>query len=40
VSKATVLDAGGYPAQDVPVKREGGAVTVELPADAMYVVMR
>ncbi len=40
VTKATLLTVEGYAAQEVPVRREGGAVTVELPANAMYVVLR
>jgi hypothetical protein len=39
VSKATLLDAGGYAARDVPVRREGNSVTLELPPDTMYVLL-
>jgi hypothetical protein len=40
IRKATRLDPNGYVAQDVPVKRAGDVVTVELPKDTMYLVLR
>ena len=39
LSKATLLDAAGYPAGPVEVTRAGGKMTVKLPANAMYVVL-
>lgn len=39
VAKAVVLDANGRPRGDAAVKRDGAAVTVPLPADALYVVL-
>jgi hypothetical protein len=39
-TKATRLDPNGYAAADVPVSRSGGAVTVELPTDTMYLLLR
>jgi hypothetical protein len=39
IQKATRLDAGGYAAQDVPVTRNGGAATVDLPSNTMYLVL-
>lgn len=40
LTRATLLDVNGYPAGEVPVTREGDAVRLELPANAMYVVLR
>jgi hypothetical protein len=40
IRKATRLDPNGYAAQDVPVKRAGDVVTVELPKDTTYLVLR
>jgi hypothetical protein len=40
LKKATLLDHAGYAAGDVPVKREGGAISIELPPNAMYVVLQ
>ena len=39
LSKATLLDAAGYPAAPVAVTRAGGRMTLKLPANAMYVVL-
>jgi hypothetical protein len=39
LAKATVLDAGGYAAGDVPVTQVGSSLTVELPANTMYLVL-
>jgi hypothetical protein len=40
ISKATALDAGGYPAGDVAVQRSGGVATLKLPGNAMYVILQ
>ena len=40
LSRATLLDEAGYPERDLDVEREGGRLRVELPADAMYVLLR
>ncbi len=40
VNKATLLDANGYAIGDVALKKEGGVVVIELPANAMYIVIR
>jgi hypothetical protein len=40
VSKATLLDAGGYAVAEIPMERTGGSVRVQLPPNAMYVVIR
>jgi hypothetical protein len=39
VSRAVLLDVYGYRVRDVPVKRVGDGVTVELPREAMYLVL-
>ena len=39
LTKATLLDAAGYPVSPVPITRAGGKLTVNLPADTMYVVL-
>ena len=39
LTKATLLDAAGYPVRLVPITRAGGKLTVKLPADTMYVVL-
>ena len=39
LAKATLLDAGGYAAQDVPVTRDGKSLTVELPPNTLYLVL-
>jgi len=39
LSKATRLDANGYAAEDVAVRREGGRATLTLPANTMYLVI-
>jgi hypothetical protein len=40
VTKATLLDPDGYAIRDVPLKRDGGGVSIELPAETMYLIMR
>jgi hypothetical protein len=40
VSKATLLDPNGYAIRDVPLNREGSGLTVELPAETMYLLLR
>ncbi len=40
LGKATALDAGGYPIKELPVERDGKTITIKLPTDAMYVVLR
>jgi hypothetical protein len=40
VHRAVVLDVDGYPREILPIKREGTVVTLELPKDAMYVVLQ
>ncbi|MFN4242518.1 MAG: hypothetical protein ACK4PI_04695 [Tepidisphaerales bacterium] len=40
LSRATVTDINGYPAGDVPVRREGDTLVLELPKDAMFVVLQ
>jgi hypothetical protein len=40
LSKATALDPNGYAAGAVAVKKDGGTVTIELPANAMYVILQ
>ena len=37
LSRATLLDPNGMPVADVPVAKEGNALRVDLPANAMYV---
>ena len=39
-TKATRLDPNGYAAGDVPLERAGDAVTIELPVDTMYLLVR
>lgn len=39
VKKATLLDAAGYPTREIMVQRSGGALTVKLPPNALYVVL-
>ncbi len=39
VSKAILLDANGEAAGEIPVTRNGSALTVKLPPNAMYVVL-
>lgn len=39
LSKATLLDAAGYPAQSVSVTQSDGKIKIQLPANAMYVVL-
>jgi hypothetical protein len=40
VTKATVLDANGMPAGDLPVQKTADGVKIELPAEALYVVLQ
>jgi hypothetical protein len=40
LSKATLLDPNGYAAGGVAVKREGGAVVIDLPGNTMYLVVQ
>ncbi len=40
VTKATVCDVNALPLRDLPLRRKGDHVTVDLPADALYVVLR
>lgn len=40
VHRAVVLDVDGYPRETLPIKRQGTVVTLELPKDAMYVVLQ
>jgi len=37
--KATLLDPNGMPARAVPCRSEGGVLSLELPRDAMYIVL-
>lgn len=39
ITKAIILDANGRPRGEVPLQREGGAITFTLPPDALYVVL-
>jgi hypothetical protein len=39
ITKATRLNGAGYPVEDVPVRRSGDRVTVELPVNTMYLVL-
>ncbi len=40
LSKATLLNPSGYAAKDVPVKTAGGKLTLVLPKDTMYLILR
>lgn len=40
VTSVKLLDVAGYPRKDIAFKLEGDWVTIELPADAMYVVLQ
>ncbi len=40
LTKAVLLDASGYAVKDVPVSATDGKLTVKLPAEAMYVMLR
>ena len=40
LTKATLLDVNGYAAGDVPAATSGGKLTLKLPPNAMYVVLR
>jgi hypothetical protein len=40
LTKATLLDPNGYATSDVPVKRAGETVSVELPKNTMYLILR
>lgn len=39
LSKATLLDANGYPVKAIPAEALDGALRVKLPRDAMHVVL-
>jgi hypothetical protein len=39
VRKATRLDESGYPAESVPVRRAGRQISVNLPANTMYLIL-
>ncbi len=39
LSKARLLDLAGYPAGEVAVKKDAGGVTIQLPANTMYLVV-
>jgi hypothetical protein len=39
LNKATVLDANGYARQTLPMKSTRGGLTLELPDDALYVIL-
>jgi hypothetical protein len=40
VTRATLLDPNGYAIRDVPVKRGADGLSIELPAETMYLVLR
>jgi hypothetical protein len=40
LTRATLLDIGGYPVRDVAVRRKNGRITVELPPETVYLVLR
>jgi hypothetical protein len=40
VSRAILLDVGGYPEGELPVDKNGGTVTIKLPGNAMYVMLQ
>ncbi len=40
LTKATLLDVSGYAAKDVPVKTADGKLTIALPKDTMYLILR
>ncbi len=40
LSRATLLDAGGYAAGDVPVRKEAGTATVQPPGHTMWMVLQ
>jgi hypothetical protein len=40
LTKAVLLDTAGYPARTLEGKRDGGVLTLTLPANAMYVVLQ
>ncbi len=40
LTKATLLDPSGYAVKDVPAKTAGGKLTIELPKDTMYLILR
>ena len=40
VAAATLLDVGGYAAGDVPVSREGDSISLDLPPNTMYLVLK
>ena len=40
LARAWVLDANGYVRDELEIQRKGGAITIPLPDDALYVVLR
>lgn len=40
VKSATLLDVAGYPAKAIPYTRSGDEITIDLPDNAMYVVLQ
>jgi hypothetical protein len=40
LTKATLLDANGYAVKEAAVKREGGVMVIELPANTMYLILQ
>jgi hypothetical protein len=40
LTKAVLLDPSGYAGKDVPVAAQGGKLTIKLPTDTMYLVIR
>ena len=39
LKKAWVLDAAGYPVREIPLIRKGKKCSLQLPEDAMYIVL-
>ncbi len=39
LSKATLLDTAGYPAQSIPITKSGGKMKIQLPVNGMYVML-
>ena len=40
LAKAVLLNPSGYAAREVPVTNEGGKLTLKLPSDTMYLVLK
>ncbi len=40
LTRATVLDVSGYPKRNLEISSGGGGMRIELPRDAMYVILR